>query len=146
MKILVVLILFSFFSCQSASKHRESLGSTHEQNMTVGLVQKEIKKGMSAASVAEVLGSPNIVTTDENGDEVWVYDKIATEASYSNSSGGIGGGIGAATTSLILGGLVGGNYSSSAGASSTTQRTLTVIIKFNEDHQVRDFAYHASKF
>ena len=33
-----------------------------------------------------------------------------------------------------------------AGAASTTQKTLTVIIKFDQDKKVRDFAYHASKF
>ena len=33
--------------------------------LTVGKVQGEIKVGMAASSVAQVLGSPNIVTTDE---------------------------------------------------------------------------------
>ena len=107
---------------------------TKEKEMTVGTVQREIYKGMTSSQVAETLGSPNIVSTDENGQEVWVYDKIATEASYSNSGGsGLG---------LILFGA----YSTNSGASATTQRTLTVIIKFNESHKVRDFAYHASKF
>jgi hypothetical protein len=45
---------------------------------------------------------------------------------------------------LILGGL-GGNYSRDAGAASTTQKTLTVIIKF-KDAKVETFSYHASKF
>ena len=58
--------------------------------MTVGVVQKEIRKGMSAADVAEVLGSPNIVTTDSEGREVWIYDKISTDVSYSQDSGGGG--------------------------------------------------------
>ena len=31
-------------------------------------------------------------------------------------------------------------------ASSTSQRTLTVIIKFDEEKKVRDFAYHTSRF
>jgi len=41
---------------------------------------------MSGAEVTQILGSPNIVTADENGLETWVYDKVATEANYSKSS------------------------------------------------------------
>jgi len=116
--------------------------------MTVGTVQKEIKKGMSGAEVAEVLGSPNIVTTDAEGREVWVYDKISTDVTYSRSSGGgiIGLLIGGLTGDVFAGGGAGGSVSKSAGAESTTQRTLTVVIKFDENKRVRDFAYHTSKF
>jgi outer membrane protein assembly factor BamE (lipoprotein component of BamABCDE complex) len=103
-----------------------------EKEMTVGTVQREIKKGMSGAQVAETLGSPNIVTSDENGNETWVYDKIATEASYSESSNGL---------FLILYG-----QSSSSASASVTQKTLTVVIKFNQDKKVDTFTYHASKF
>jgi len=100
--------------------------------MTVGKVQREIRIGMPSAQVIEALGSPNIVSTDENRLEVWVYDKIATDVSYSNSNGGVW---------LILG-AVGGN----SGAASISQRTLTVVIKFDADKKVRDFAYHSSSF
>ncbi len=85
------------------------------------------------------------VTTDEARREVWVYDKISTTSVYSRSSGGV--------SALIFGvgnGLVGGvgsaNYKAADGATSTTQKTLTVIIKFNEHGTVRDFAYHTSRF
>jgi len=33
-----------------------------------------------------------------------------------------------------------------AGGASKSQRTLTIIIKFDEDEKVRDFAYHTSRF
>ena len=136
------------FGCMTAAQHQQELGSTHEREMTVGIVQKEIRKGMSQADVAIALGSPNIVTNDGSGKETWIYDKIATEASYSTSSGGVSGGVGAgglAGSALILGG-VGGGYSKSAGASSTTQKTLTVVIKFDGRRNVESFSYHASKF
>jgi outer membrane protein assembly factor BamE (lipoprotein component of BamABCDE complex) len=118
--------------CMSAAEHQQSLGSTKEEEMTLGVVQKEIRVGMSQADVATALGSPNIVTRDSEGKEAWVYDKIATEASYSTSSG--------YGTILILG------FSRDAGAVSTTQKTLTVVIKFNEESFVDSFTYHASKF
>jgi hypothetical protein len=103
---------------------------------------------MSSTEVAEVLGSPNIVTKDQGGDESWVYDKIATEASYSSDAGGYGGlvgGGGAPGVALILGGLS-GSYNRSAGATATQQRTLTVVIKFDKRSRVKDFSYHTSRF
>lgn len=108
--------------------------------VTVGTVQKEIRLGMSGADVATVLGSPNIVTTDNQRQETWIYDKISSDVTYSKSSGTIVG--------LIFGGSGGGAGvgSSSAGSSSSSQRTLTVIIKFDGDNRVRDFSYHTSRF
>jgi hypothetical protein len=80
--------------------------------------------------------------------ETWIYDKIATEASYSTSGGGASGLVGVggvAGSALILGG-VGGSYYRSSGARSTTQKTLTVIINFDEKGKVESFSYHTSKF
>ena len=34
-----------------------------------------------------MLALPNIVSTDEERREVWIYDKIATDTAYSSSSG-----------------------------------------------------------
>jgi outer membrane protein assembly factor BamE (lipoprotein component of BamABCDE complex) len=100
--------------------------------LTVGTVQREIRKGMTGAEVIETLGSPNVITSEDGGREVWVYDKFATDVVASGSQGGVW---------LILG-VVGG----SAGAASSSQRTLTVVVKFDEQKKVRDFAYHASRF
>jgi outer membrane protein assembly factor BamE (lipoprotein component of BamABCDE complex) len=134
--------------CMSAAEHRQSVRSDDADRLTVGKVQREIRVGMPSAQVVEALGSPNVVTTDEKRREVWVYDKIATEHAYSTSSGGV--------SALILAGFVGSSggagggilpgFSGGAGASSTTQRTLTIIIKFDEDNKVRDFAYRQSTF
>lgn len=135
-------------ACMSASDHSSSLHSSADRDFTLGLVQTKIYKGMSQAEVAESLGSPNIASRDSSGDEAWIYDKIATEASYSNDQGGAGGLAGAggyAGSALILGGLT-GSYSRQAGAAATSQKTLTVVIKFDAKKQVKDFSYHSSKF
>ncbi|MGD9765184.1 MAG: hypothetical protein AB7V27_15885 [Candidatus Binatia bacterium] len=116
----------------TAAEHQKSLGSTAEREMTLGVVQKEIRAGLSEDQVITALGSPNIVTRDGEGRETWVYDKVATEASYSRSA--------TYGTILILGG------SNSAGATATTQRTLTVVIKFDGNRLVDSFSYHSSKF
>jgi outer membrane protein assembly factor BamE (lipoprotein component of BamABCDE complex) len=149
--LLVILILYlpiTISGCMSASQHRKAVQDNSSDRVTVGTVQREIRIGMSAADVVGILGSPNIVTTDEERREVWVYDKIATDRVYSSSSGGVnalilGGGV-AGTT--LLGGGIGAGGSGSAGAASTSQRTLTIIIKFDKDNKVRDFAYHTSRF
>jgi len=77
-----------------------------------------------------------------------VYDKISTESAYSTSTGGVSALIlgGASSGGLLGGGLGGGSYNQGAGASSTTQRTLTVIVKFDQQGKVRDFAYRQSSF
>ena len=143
-KVMIAFILILFSIGCTPAYHQEKLTSTKEREMTVGVVQKEIRVGMSQTEVAEALGSPNIVTRDKNGTESWIYDKIATEASYSKSNlGGVAGGAGTTGNTLLLG-LITGAYES--GASNTTQKTLTVVIKFGQNFLVESFSYHSSKF
>ena len=146
--ILPYLIILLFSGCMTAGEHRQAVRDEETDRLTVGKVQREIRVGMTSADVVEALGSPNIVSTDEKRREVWVYDKIATEHVYSTTSGGV--------AALILAGFIGGDaaggggilpsFLKSSGASSTTQRTLTIIIKFDEENKVRDFDYRQSTF
>jgi outer membrane protein assembly factor BamE (lipoprotein component of BamABCDE complex) len=130
--------------CQTAAYHKGQVQDNSTERMTVGNVQKEVRVGMSGADVAQVLGSPNIVSTDDERREVWIYDKISTDTAYSSSGSGVNALI-LGITSGAAGGL-GGGTSASSGAKSTSQRTLTVIIKFDKLGKVRDFAYHTSRF
>ncbi|MBU3758536.1 MAG: hypothetical protein FGM27_01215 [Candidatus Omnitrophica bacterium] len=144
----LLIAVTALSGCVSASALRQEVQDQGPNSLTVGKVQREIKLGMTNAQVAEILGSPNVVTTDEQRREVWVYDKIATDAAYAASGSSYGGAAGAGGTpgpTLILGGL-GVGYGKNAGAMSTTQKTLTVVIKFDGEGKVRDFAYHSSKF
>jgi len=132
-KNLVILFLMIFVAgCASASSLRNDVQDNGKNSLTVGKVQRDIKLGMTSAQVAEILGSPNVVTTDENRCEVWVYDKVASEVTASQSGGG---------WTLILFGS-----GRDSAATATTQRTLTIIIKFDKESKVRDFAYNSSKF
>ena len=118
-KFLVLLFTAGALGACSATQHVEDVRAGEAERVTVGTVQKEIKLGMSGAEVASVLGSPNIVTTDSERRETWVYDKMSTEVAYSKSGGSVVG--------LIFssaGGGLGGGYGK-AGATSTSQRTLT---------------------
>lgn len=129
---LAIVATIGFAGCMTVQDHRNNLSSTQDREMTVGNVQREIHKNMSGAEVAEVLGSPNVVTKDEGDNETWVYDKIATEVSYSSSQNAM---------FLILGGVA-----NQSGAASVTQKTLTVVIKFDENKKVKSFSYHSSTF
>ena len=86
-----IAALFLVAGCQSASEHAAEVKAARDagEKVTVGKVQREIRVGMTNAEVVEVLGSPNMVTTDAQRRENWVYDKISTETVYSQSSGGV---------------------------------------------------------
>lgn len=144
-----IAVLAILLGCQGAGYHAQAVQDANTgERLTVGVVQREIREGMSGAEVVSVLGSPNIVSTDEQGREVWIYDKIATDHVYSTERGGVGALIlgGGIPGGALVGGGASGSYGRSAGASSTSQRTLTVIIKYDENGKVRDFAYHSSRF
>jgi outer membrane protein assembly factor BamE (lipoprotein component of BamABCDE complex) len=147
-KFLALTALVALCGCHGAQYHRDAVAPDRTSALTVGTVQREIRVGMSGADVVGVLGSPNMVTSDEQRRETWVYDKISTERVYSADSGGISTLIlgGATIGDGLVGGGVGPSYGSGSGAAATTQKTLTVIIKFDSDRRVRDFAYHSSQF
>jgi outer membrane protein assembly factor BamE (lipoprotein component of BamABCDE complex) len=134
------LCLVAVVGACTTTDHRQAVNDDSGDRLTVGTVQREITMGMTSAEVVEILGSPNIVTTDEERREVWVWDKLSTNVAYSRSSGAIAG--------LIIGGSGGGvgGVSGSSGAASSTQKTLTIIIKFDSGSRVRDFSYRQSTF
>ncbi len=124
----------------SAAQHRAEVQDDGIDRVSVGTVQREIRVGMPSAEVAGILGAPNIVSTDAERNEVWIWDKISSEVSYSRSSGVVAG--------LVVGSSGGGagGGSKNAGAASSSQRTLTVIVKFDDAGLVRDFSYRTSSF
>jgi outer membrane protein assembly factor BamE (lipoprotein component of BamABCDE complex) len=124
----IACLTVALFACTSGEPPAE----TPDDPLTMGKVQGEIKVGLSGAAVVELLGSPNIVTTDEKRREVWVYDKISTEHIEASSS--------SYGTLIIFGGRSGKSRG------TTRQRTLTIIIKFDEQRLVRDFAYNYTSF
>lgn len=114
--------------------------SVKTERMTVATAQRSIRIGMPSSAVIEALGSPNIVTTDEKRRETWAYDKISSDAVDTSSS---------SSTGLILFPvhlLIGHEYQGTTYRSSRNQRTLTIVVKFDENGKVRDFAYHSSSF
>ena len=111
----------------------------NRNNLTLGSIQRTIKKGLPQNEVLMAIGSPNIITKD-SGKETWVYDKIYTE-SISNETKGSIGAIGIGGTSVGYGGGSGKHSDV-----RTSQHTLTVIIKFDKENLVEEVLYHSSRY
>lgn len=123
----------SLSACMSAKEHRQDVADCEgPSTFTLGKVQSSICNGMGQDQVLVQLGAPNIVTTDDNGHETWVYDKVSSEGSHSSSS--------AAGGFILFGGQ------KNAGAYETSQKTLTVILNFDHRKKVSAINYHQSKF
>lgn len=124
----------SFATLHSAkiTKNKQIPTPVQEQELTLGVVQKDVKIGSTQDEVATALGSPNIVTQDADGKETWIYDKVSSINSYDEKGFGIG---------LIVVG-----YAKAKGSQQSTQKTLTVVIKFNKNNRVDSFTYHMTKF
>lgn len=139
-KLLLIAGLVILLGACSATQHRAEVQNDSIDRVTVGTVQSEVRVGMPSAEVAAILGAPNIVSTDAERREVWIYDKISTDVSYSRSNGVVAG--------LLVGADGGGAVAGSknAGAASSSQRTLTIIIKYDDAGLVRDFSYRTSSF
>lgn len=126
--IAMISVLFSIFTGCSAVSN----SPMNEEKITVAKAQKEIKIGMPSSDVAEILGAPNMVTTDAERREVWVYDKVSTQIQSSRSSAGVW---------LLVFGASSNSYNA-----ASSQKTLTIIVKFDEKGLVRDFSYRTSSF
>ncbi len=111
---------------------------------TLGLVQKALRPGLSQADVAERLGSPNIVARETDGREAWVYDRVSSEKETSGESVGVGGAASGAGGSLW--GLLGVTAGKRSEKSKSSQRTLTVVVRFSAAGAVESFTWHDSRF
>ena len=132
MKKIIIISLTSIilFSC-AANKPDDS------NNLTLGTVQSKISKGQSQSSVMDILGSPNIVTKDSQGREVWTYDSISSENDASSSF-----------VFYILNPIswFTGGGTNSKSSSSSSSKSLTVLITFDDNKNVLDFTYQSLKY
>jgi len=140
----VVLAVALAGAAASGAGERERAKAEPPAAFTLGVVQKALRPGLSQADVAERLGAPNIVTRDADGREAWVYDKVSSEFEASGGSLGVGGlGSGAGSTFWGLLGVGAGKRSEKA---KSSQKTLTVVIRFSAAGAVESFTWHDSRF
>lgn len=101
--------------------------------LTQGNVKMHIEVGKTTqAEVLRVFGAPNITTINSDSENVWVYQRQATVSQSASSQN--------YWTVVLLGG------SSGASGFKNTQRTITLIIKFNEQDIVSGFRSRATQF
>ncbi len=98
------------------------------EKITLGSVQSQLHEGSSSAEVIAALGSPNIVATNPDKTETWVYDKMFTETEISAS------GINLPFSSSV------------SGAKARSSRTLIVTIKYNKAKTVESIQYRQTSY
>ena len=125
--LLIALLIIS--GCSNAPKENTS-------KLTLGLAQSAVTKGANQTEIIKVLGAPNIISRDKQGNETWTYDRISREA-QSNSRSGAGFG-------ALFGWVFAGGSNSTS--SSTSNKSLTVIITFDDNKIVIDYAYQSLEF
>jgi hypothetical protein len=140
----VAVVLLAAGVAAAGAEDRGKVPGSSPSAFTLGLVQRELRAGLSQADVAERLGSPNILTRDAGGREAWVYDRVSSDVLLSSTSAGLGG-LGSAAGSSVAGllGLTAGRRSERARSS---QRTLTVVVRFSAEGAVESFSWHHSRF
>jgi len=90
------------------------------QKITLGALQLSIKKGSSSSDVINALSSPNIVTSNKDETETWVYDKMVTEQESATGTNG--------------------------GVSISSSRTMIVVIKFDKNRLVESVQYRQTSY
>lgn len=88
-----------------------------KNTLTTGQVQLTLQKDVTTQEkVLETFGSPNLVTLNSEGEEVWTYQRNATVSNAVSSS--------AYGTVILFGG------STQTSGFEQTSRSMTLIIKF----------------
>ena len=127
--ILSILLIIFITGCSNPPQQNSS-------KLTLGLVQSSVTKGANQVEITRILGAPNIISKDKQGNQTWVYDRISRERK-SNSMAGFG--FGAIGTWLGAGG-------GSRSSDTSSSKSLTVIITFDDNKNVLDYAYQGLEF
>jgi len=108
--------------------------------VTMGMAKIILKPGKTTQlTVLEQFGAPNI-TTRQDGQEVWVYDKVSSRDS--SASFGIGGGGGTISSDSVGGGVIAAGF----GSSTRSETTVMLLIYFDDNDIVRDYRVSQTKF
>lgn len=153
--LLCLIISTPAFAATLAGNVNKQNNPSREQELTIGTVQKYIHNGMAQDEVALTLGSPNIVTQDANGKETWIYDKISSSITDRNKNESyVENAMDAryfwhGILTLATLGLINKDVKPELKDVSqvvSTQKTLTIIVKFDSSNKVESYTYHMSKF
>lgn len=111
--------------------------ATEHGSLSYGIVTSKVKKGETTQEeIIRLFGPPNITTINNDGEEVWVYDRISNETKQQGWSE-------ASRFNVFFDLGISQKYGE--GRSSIT-RTITVIIEFDKQKKVKDFSARATQF
>ena len=112
-----------------------------KDSLSYGMVNAKVKKGETTQTdIMQLFGAPNITSTNRDGQEVWMYDRISSESEGNNWSE-------ARRFGVFFGlGTVGNDSNKAGSGRRSTTSTLTVIITFNEDKTVKEYSSRATQF
>ena len=132
MKNLIYLALIAFVVSGCATS-RTTGEQAEKSKLTPGMVKQHIIKGQTTQNeLISLFGSPNIITNDKNGNEVWTYSKQSSSAD--SGSKGFG------WSALVIGG------SNASAYSNTSTNTFDLVITFTKNNIVKDYSVVSSKF
>ncbi|HNQ62189.1 MAG TPA: hypothetical protein PKJ62_07345 [Bacteroidia bacterium] len=124
--LLLLILLFYFSGCATVSNNQDQSESS---NLTVGTVKKEIIKGKTTqAEIMQLFGSPNLVTKNSEGYEVWNYNRM----SYTTKTGSDAG-------SVIF-------WGSSRAMSTATTKSFDLILTFDENDIVQNYSVISASY
>lgn len=125
---LLICSLFLLGACASKSS-KNSLNKME--------IEKSLKKGVTTQEqVLEIFGSPNVVTTNSSGQEIWSY--IQSSSQSSDKSIGLGA-ISWLAKDYMSWIDVGG------GKSETSTQNVTLNVYFSKKHILQSFQFQSQR-
>lgn len=113
----ICLCSIALISCSNTQVPQEN---TQKSNLTVGIIKtRVIEKQTTQTEILQLFGSPNLITTSSQGEEVWTYSKSSFKASSSSRNTVFGAVFVAESESLAI--------------SDASTTNLDLIIVFNKN-------------
>ena len=135
--ILISCIAFLFGCAHTSQVSNVQEPSPQQSNLTPGMVQSKIIKGSTTKNeILEIFGSPNIITKNKSGQEVWTYEKQSVVSTARSGSTEAYGTVGVA-------GVAGSRAESTQQVSTTT---FTLMITFTKKDIVENYSMMSTKF
>ncbi len=139
-----------------------AIASDKPSALSYGTATGLVKKGVTTQrEIIDLFGGADVMTTDKDGTEVWMYDKKTTTVSTSGTVNNSKQEKSEASQMaaylgipLIAGGIMAKERaktdsvekSQNTGEVKTSAKNITFIIKFNENKTVKDFAVRQSSY
>ena len=123
MRVLPILFILMLTACATTSSNKSN------SKLTYGVIKSKVKKGKTTqAEIVKIFGSPNIVSKNKKGLEVWTYSRQSSRSEGGSSFGMLG--------------IVG----SSSAYSNTSTSSFDFIVTFGKNDVVIDYTIVSAKF